>query len=72
MKTGAHVPFVNLRAQHEALAGDLQAAFNRVMEASSFILGPSSISATSRSRPPHPEHANTSNPNVRFISSAHR
>jgi dTDP-4-amino-4,6-dideoxygalactose transaminase len=39
MKTRAHVPFVDLRAQHDALDGDLQAAFNRVMEASSFILG---------------------------------
>jgi dTDP-4-amino-4,6-dideoxygalactose transaminase len=39
MTTTVHVPFVDLRSQHEALSADLQAAFNRVLNASSFILG---------------------------------
>jgi len=39
MATTVLVPFVDLRSQHEALSDDLQAAFNRVLEASSFILG---------------------------------
>jgi dTDP-4-amino-4,6-dideoxygalactose transaminase len=39
MTVAVHVPFVDLRSQHEAMAGDLQAAFNRVLNASSFILG---------------------------------
>lgn len=34
------VPFVDLRAQHETLAPELREAFERVLQKSSFILGP--------------------------------
>lgn len=37
--TLAQIPFVGLARQHEALADDLRAAFERVLEADAFILG---------------------------------
>jgi dTDP-4-amino-4,6-dideoxygalactose transaminase len=39
MPTTVSVPFVDLRSQHQQLSSELQAAFARVMDRSSFILG---------------------------------
>jgi dTDP-4-amino-4,6-dideoxygalactose transaminase len=38
--TDMHVPFVDLRRQHEALAESLEAAIQRVLHSQMFILGP--------------------------------
>src|SRR5207249_9501520 len=35
----AQVPFVDLAREHDPLIGELQAAFNRVLEANAYILG---------------------------------